>query len=91
MSGGTRGRQGGCALPLNLCQTASEHPEMCKNSHIIDSSYKWYLEVNDLVDELYACHYSASKRSRSSECKQGGQKRHRESTVNENSIIAPQV
>ena len=42
---------------------------MCKNSHIIDSSYEWYLEVNDLVDELYACHYSASKRSCSSECK----------------------
>ena len=64
---------------------------MCKNSHIIDSSYEWYLKVNDLVDELYACHYSASQRSRSSECKQGGQKRRRESTVNENSIIAPQV
>ena len=48
-----------------------------------------YLKVNDLVDELYACHYSASQRSRSSECKQGGQKRRRESTVNENSIIAP--
>ena len=57
---------------------------MCKNSHIIDSSYEWYLKVNDLVDELYAC-----QRSRSSECKQGGQKRRRESTVNESSIIAP--
>ena len=22
---------------------------MCKNSHIIDSSYEWYLKVNDLV------------------------------------------
>ena len=36
------------------------------------------------LDELYACHCSASQRSRSSECKQGGQKRRRESTVNEN-------
>ena len=63
MNGGTRGR-----LFAKL-ETASEHPEMCKNSHIIDSSYEWYLEVNDLVDELYACHYSASKRSCSSECK----------------------
>ena len=62
---------------------------MCKNSHIIDSSYEWYLKVNDIVDELYACHYSANQRSRSSECKQGGQKRRRESTVNESSIIAP--
>ena len=47
------------------------------------------IKVNDLVDELYACHYSASQRSRSSKCKQGGQKRRRESTVYENSIIAP--
>ena len=25
---------------------------MCKNSHIIDSSYEWYLGINDLVDDL---------------------------------------
>ena len=77
--------------PPNLGQTASEHPEMCKNSHIIDSSYEWYLKANDLVDELYACHYIASPKSLLSQRKQGGQRCRQESTVNENAKMAPQV
>ena len=45
---------------------------MCKNSHIIDSSYEWYLKVNDLVDELYACHGSRTTRPNLKECMRSG-------------------